>query len=70
MKIFADYLNKYNSLVDKQERLEKSLLMVDDKQINNIVKKEIDIVKQEIANLKNMQLYTQSDFDNFKQWNI
>lgn len=70
MKIFADYLNKYNSLVDKQERLEKSLLMVDDEQINNIVKKEIDIVKQEIANLKNMQLYTQSDFDNFKQWNI
>lgn len=70
MKIFADYLNKYNSLVDKQERLEKSLLMVDDEQINNIVKKEIDIVKNEIANLKNMQLYTQSDFDNFKQWNI
>lgn len=69
MKNFNDYLNKYNSLVDKQTRLEKSLLMVDDKQINNIVQKEIDTIKNEIANLKNTKLYTQSDFDNFKQWN-
>lgn len=70
MKKFEYYLNKYNSLVEKQERLEKSLLMVDDEQINNIVKKEIATVKKEISKLKNTQLYTQSDFDNFKQWNI
>lgn len=69
MKKFKSYLKKYNSFIEKKERLEKSLIMIEDDSIINVVKKEISSINDKISEFENLELYTQSDFDNFKAWN-